>query len=232
LADPRLASRSATGQPVNTGNVITSSAYRSPGVPDFFAGAVNDLNSGATAKAAMQAEWLSRLANSMGNAGDDAYLWAEVLRANGGLNPSGTGGGGPSFGAAITPGAIARGQGFLLTSQAAEINKRNALSGASAARTSMNWELQRQINSTMGNMAGSPIGTQPYVSQLFQQQAEKANNEYAAEALTRSAASLQPNQAALANRVIMPPNYGAPNGLINGTGYAIPYVSHPSGWAW
>jgi hypothetical protein len=119
------------GQPANTGQVISGSTYRSgAGLPGFVAGAVNDLNSGASGRAAMQAAWLNRLANQMGASGDNAYLWAEVLRGAGGINsgPGNTttgGGGGISFGAGITPGGVAREQANLLAQQAQDVALRH-----------------------------------------------------------------------------------------------------------
>jgi hypothetical protein len=104
--------------------VLTGSVYRQGNLPGFLAGAAADLNSGQNLQTAMQAEWLNRLANSMGDAGDDSYLWAEVLRSQG-FGGSGMGtGGNRSFGAGITPPVIARGQANLLLQQAQEVQAR------------------------------------------------------------------------------------------------------------
>lgn len=231
LNDPRLGARVNVGQPANTGQVISGSTYRSgAGLPGFVAGAVNDLNSGASGRAAMQAEWLSRLANQMGASGDNAYLWAEVLRGAGGINsgPGNTttgGGGGISFGQSITPGAIARGQGNLLDAQANAAATRAWIAQNAVARQSMNWDLQKEIANTQSLMSGSPIGTQPYASQLANQQAAWQNNMNTAQQMTNTVAALSPNQRNLMNQVAGPGQSFSQTGPIAYN--PIPYVALP-----
>jgi hypothetical protein len=234
LNDPRLGSRVNVGQPANTGQVISGSTYRDgAGLPGFVAGAVNDLNSGASGRAAMQAEWLSRLANQMGASGDNAYLWAEVLRGAGGINsgPGNTttgGGGGLSFGAGITPGGVAREQANLLAQQAQDVAARSWAAQNAVGAWNVS-KAQEELNALTRSSAGAGWSPGPagYGAALVAKQAEYDN------ALRQQAIQVSiANRGALGARVMQAPNTISSNGLLNGTGYAVgqpPGTMNPSG---